>query len=152
MVIPLCPFKREYSGNASYQPQSSGPTSEPTYLLPYISIPTCIYISNVQEPQIPKICPSPSDKKIVLRTLFWHVSPKNFPVKVSYKSRTQERRNWGEPLDSLMASYLRVISFFLYQDLRRPTRRLVFQITFYDHFWRRPENSTMHISSFVSIT
>jgi len=40
MVIPFCPFEREYSGNTPCRPPSSGPTYEPTSLS--TSLPTYI--------------------------------------------------------------------------------------------------------------
>ena len=47
MVIPFCPFEREYSGNTPCRPPSSGPTYEPTSLP--TSLPTYIYIWNTAQ-------------------------------------------------------------------------------------------------------
>ncbi len=95
MVIPLCPFEREYSGNTSCQPPSSGPTFKPTTYLPtYLHI----YISNVRNTthilggthkSLGSVVPSHC------KDFFWHLSPKNFPVKC-HTSLQREKRGIQE--------------------------------------------------------
>jgi hypothetical protein len=170
MVIPFCPFEREYSGNTPCRPPSSGPTYEPTSLS--TSLPTYIstYLHLHMEYCATQLDSTRNSTTYLPTSTYLHLHmecprarsrfTRTFPVKVHIKPTGQERRNYREPLvffqsgSLLLGSLqgpLRLTSSGS-TDLRILQGKEVFEITLFCDPSRRPEDSSVHRLYFVRTT